>query len=205
MTENVQLSTEEQMIAFFVSRCSGKIGRTQLFKLVYLADYEARRYLGRPLSGFEYIWYNHGPFDQDIYAAIKRLKDFALVEEDQMQYPTGRTGFVYHSKIDGSALATLSPEESLIVSYVCRAYSGMELQALLTDVVYETEPMLDAREREARGEPLNMDMVNNSRHTLHGLAFEELFDRVMRVRAGDYVSHAAAMRMLGTKELDAAA
>src|SRR3990167_3197938 len=90
MTANEKLSREEQLIAYFVTRCSGHLGRTQLVKFLYLADYEARRYLGKPLSGFQYFWHHYGPFDHAIYENLENLKTRGFVDEESILFPTGK-------------------------------------------------------------------------------------------------------------------
>lgn len=191
-----QLSREEEIIAFFVNQCSGALGRTQLMKFVYLADYEARRFLGRPLSNVTYIWHNYGPWDQELYARLARLQGLQVIRESRVSYPSGREGFLYER---GGVTPSWSftPAEVEILSYVCREYSSVPLQQLLEEIVYETEPMRFAQEHEARGRALNMDMVNGTGSAALGLPFEELLARRAEARAGRTISHADFMAALG--------
>ena len=52
------LTRDEQIVAYFVRKCASKkpLGRTHLMKLVYLADHEARRYLGGNPTGWAHDW-----------------------------------------------------------------------------------------------------------------------------------------------------
>src|SRR5690349_10824134 len=92
-----QLGCEEQMLAFFVKHCGGMLGRTQLVKFLYLADYESRRYLGRQISGIEYIWHHYGPYDQQLNSRIALLEREGVIREESVMYPTGKEGYIYHS------------------------------------------------------------------------------------------------------------
>ena len=58
-------------------------GRTQIVKYLYLADYEARRYLGRPITELSYRWDRHGPFDPAILQYLKELCDEDEVSEEK--------------------------------------------------------------------------------------------------------------------------
>lgn len=192
-----RLSKEQEVLAFFVRRASVAPGRTQLMKLLYLTDYEARRYLGRPVTGARYVLYKHGPFCDDLYSHLDALKESDVVVEERLMFPNGKIGSRY-SPGAAAAQPTLSAAEMQILSYVARKYAGMELGDLLEEVVYKTEPMLDALARGSKEDrlELNMAMVDNAKLKELGIPFEELLERKRRVRSGEVVSHADAMRML---------
>jgi hypothetical protein len=148
-----------QMIRFFVERIPGA-GRTQIVKFLYLADVESRRYLGRPISNLDYIWYDHGPFDSEILYQLDELCADGFIATEKVCYPNGFAGYRYR--------ATKSPvqfdfamEQMTILNYTAVTYGSTPLQTLLEDVVYKTRPMLDAKEREAEGGRLRMELVDN--------------------------------------------
>jgi hypothetical protein len=159
---------------------------------LYLTDYEARRYLGRPISSIDYVWHHYGPYDHRLTEWTSDLEHRDVLVEEHVLYPSGRTGYVYH-RGEKSMTPSFTPAEMEILAYVCKEYSRIELRGLLEDVVYQTEPMLDAQERDARGESLRMDIVDNRKRDELGLPFEELLERSRRVRGGEYVSHSDAM------------
>jgi uncharacterized protein YwgA len=195
MTET-QLTREQQLVAYFVNNCDdGRLGRTRLMKLLYLADYESRRFFGRPLTNLQYVWHYYGPYDSTLFDATQELENLGVIVSEQVIYPSGKAGYLYHSG-SRSISTTFAPSEVELLSYVVREYSKKELKVLLEDIVYETEPMQALQERDGRGEPLPMDMVNNSRRNELGLDIEQLLERSRRVRAGEYLSHADAMRRL---------
>jgi len=192
-----KLSREEEIVAFFVKHCGGdgNLGRTRLMKLLYLADYEARRFLGRPISGAKYIWHFYGPYESRLNSWINRLRDCQVLLETPVVYPSGKQGFLY-TPGPTPVLESFKPVETEILSYVCRQYSRVELRDLLEDVVYQTEPMVVAQKKKAKEKPLDMNIVNNAKRGELTVSLEELLERRRQLRAGECLSHAEAMTAL---------
>src|SRR6187399_3323159 len=70
------------VLRFLISHLSGRVGRAQLLKLVYLADIEARRYLGRPLTSLRYSWQPGGPSDKAFDRHLEVLRaDGSIIDE----------------------------------------------------------------------------------------------------------------------------
>lgn len=68
------LSRNAQVLRYLLQVAPG-IGHTKLAKFAYLADLEARRYLGSPISEFRYAFEQHGPFDSSgFFGALGELK-----------------------------------------------------------------------------------------------------------------------------------
>jgi antitoxin SocA-like protein len=184
MPANVQLSKEEQMLAYFVHRLEGqRFGRTALMKFLYLADYESRRFLGRAISDVAYIWHHYGPYDTAFPANLTRLAESNIIVHEEFEFDNGKTVARFRT---GTAAPTYSlrPEEFSVLQYVCDHYSGMDLQVLLNDIVYETEPMIDAKARNAKGKKLRMQIADGLRSNELGIPFEELLQRSFEARAG---------------------
>ena len=78
---------------------------------------------------------------------------------------------------------------------------------LLEDVVYQTEPMIRARRKNAKEKPLDMDIVNKTKAAGLTVSLEELIERRRQLRAGEVLKHADAMNSLQSaiKSMDAAA
>jgi len=192
----VKLSREEELVAFFVHQCGeGDLGRTRLMKLLYLADYEARRYLGRPISKSKYIWHFYGPYEPGLTRWVNRLRDNQVVIEQPVVYPNGKRGFLY-SRGPAQAKPTFTPAETAILAYVCRKYMQVPLRELLDDVVYQTEPMIHAQKTRARGRPLQMSRVNKAKAGELTISLEQLIERRAQVEAGEVLTHAEAMARL---------
>jgi hypothetical protein len=190
-----QLNRTEELVAYFVNRCQGgELGRTRLMKLLYLADYEARRFMGRPLSDITYVWHHYGPYDPAVERTVATLKARDVVTEERVIYPNGHAGYLYSAGPAPFKAYSFSPAEEAILDYVCRQYSRVQLKELLEDIVYQTEPMLKAQERGERD--LDMDEVNNTRGNELTVPFEELVERSKRVASGQYIAHEEAMRLL---------
>src|SRR6266516_8025851 len=196
----IRMSREEELVAFFVQRCGGdgNLGRTRLMKLVYLADYEARRFVGRPISGARYVWHFFGPWDPRLTTWIHRLKDAAVLEESAVAYPSGKQGFLYTPGAK-QAPQSFKPVEVEVLSYVCRQYSRVELVELLDDVVYQTEPMMHAQKKKAKEKPLEMNIVDNAKARELSASLEVLLERRRQLRAREHLSHADAMIELEQK------
>jgi uncharacterized phage-associated protein len=190
---NQQLSKEEQLIAFFVNACNDPIGRTRLMKLLYLADYQARRYLGKPISNIRYKWHDFGPFDENLYVWLENLERQDLIRHEEVRYDGEKVAHVYAPTETPPAL-DLSPDEVDVLSFVCREYSQVALRQLLDEIVYQTEPMLDAKTRDAKGQALKMEMVDNAKRRDFTIPYAELLARSRKLKSGQGVSHREAMR-----------
>lgn len=153
------MTSVAQMIRFFVERVPDA-GRTQIVKFLYLADVESRRYLGRPISDLDYIWYEHGPFDSEILAQLDQLFLAGLITAEKVSYPNGFAGYQYRAT-EIPVHFDFSKEQMTILDYTAVTYGSTRLRTLLEDVVYKTKPMLDAKEREAEGGRLRMELVDN--------------------------------------------
>lgn len=197
------LSREEQMVAFFVNECSGSVGRTRLMKLLYLADYESRRYLGRAISTINYIWHDYGPFDSNLYSWLESLQSQGLIQQQRVPAANGNA-YVYSP-------AAIAPSHDFteaeldILNYVRREYSQRNFRELLDDIVYETEPMLKAKAENAQGKVLDMQIVDREKAKDFLAPYEDLLARSRGVRKGDVVSHETAMARLSQLESHAAA
>jgi hypothetical protein len=206
MMADAKLTRSDQLAAFFVNKHEGwLLGRTRLMKLMYLADHEARRYLGRPISDIKYVWYHYGPYDRSLKTRIGRLRDLGVIQEECVAFPTGNTGYLYRAG-DVSFTADFTPAEIEVLSFVSKKYMNTPLEQLLDEIVYQTEPMAKAQKKgaEARNKALDMDVVNGVKARELSASFDELIERSAQVRTGDYLTHADAMGwidvQLGTKE-----
>lgn len=198
------LSKEDQLIAFFVNQCSGRIGRTQIMKFLYLADYESRRYFGKSLSNIDYVWYHYGPYDKGLNERIDRLVAEGVVRSETQQFPTGHIGYRYSTGPKEIAYS-LDADELLVLTYVSETYAEMPLRDLLDEVVYETEPMQHAQARGAKNESLDMSLVDGQKRFELGVPFEELLARSREAKVGKKVSLEELMHRITTSLTNAAA
>lgn len=172
------LSRNAQVLRYLLQVAPG-IGHTKLAKYAYLADLEARKYLGRPISSFKYFFDRHGPFDSGgFFAALEELKTLGFVTESEI--PCGQyAGF----EMLPTSLATefdFSRAEAEVLGYVAATYLSKTARDLCDDIVYKTEPMLKAK----AGRALPMDMVNRVRGDQLGFNLERMLAGEASVAAG---------------------
>jgi hypothetical protein len=170
------------LIRYFVERVPGA-GRTQIVKFLYLTDLESGRYLGHPISDLNYILYDHGPFDSEILAHLDLLCAMDYLEGEQVRYPNGKFGWRYKATDKPLPLTGTSKEGLAILDYVAANYGRTPLQGLLEEVVYQTAPMVDAKEREAYGHRLRMELVDNEAR-VPGLELERVVASVDQLDQG---------------------
>lgn len=177
------LSRNAQVLRYLLQVAPG-IGRTKLAKFAYLADVEARRYLGRPITAFVYFFDHHGPFDSGgFFAALGELTAGGLATENQV--PCGEyVGYELYA----TGVATefdFTAAEAEVLRYVATTFFSKSARELCDDIVYKTEPMRSAE----AGKPLPMDIVN--RAPGDGLGFN--LDRML---AGEASAEAGRTRPL---------
>ncbi len=181
--KSICFTKNAQIFKFIVERLSGKLGRTNLLKMVYLADYHSHRLFGKSISTFKYIWWKNGPFDNKFYGIVSSLKG-DYIEEESVHYPSGCHGYIYRNIPKKMKQDGISETESYILEYVIKNYSKVDLQTLLDDVVYETEPM-KAMKKKDYGKKLSMDIVDNIDKDLYeGLNPEDIITGEKAVQEG---------------------
>lgn len=185
-----ELSRNARVLRYLLGEAPG-IGRTQLLKFAYLADCEARRYLGHPISTFRYVRYNHGPFDPAFYSALAELQAAGLATETPTVFPNGYEGYhVYPTSRD--AEPTFSAPEAELLRYIAQTYLTLTARDLCDDVVYQTEPMQGAE----MNQELQMDRLNNQEKKELGFDLEQLVASEASVAAGRHRPLADVVREL---------
>lgn len=190
----MSLSRNAQVLKYFAQQHTRGIGRTKLQKLAYLADLEARRYLGKPITTFEYTWWNHGPFDDGLYAAIEELKRHGLASEVEIPWPS----YLEHRLVDaGKAVPfTFTATESEVLSFVAEKYLHSPLARLLYEVVYETRPM---KEVARKGDRLPMELVDNEGRNELGFDLEAVLEAERELEDGRFKTASALFDELRRK------
>jgi hypothetical protein len=186
------LSRNAQVLRYLLQVAPG-IGRTKLAKFAYLADVEARKYLGQPISSFVYFFDQHGPFDSGgFFGAIGELTKNGFATENQV--PCGQ--YVGYELFPTSLPAEFdfTASESAVLQYVARTYFSKSARDLCDDIVYKTQPMLAAEQ----GKPLAMDMLNRAPDDQLGFSLERMLAGEASVAAGRTRPLADVMRELRT-------
>jgi len=175
------LSRNAQVLKYFAQQCPA-VGRTKLLKLAYLADLESRQLLGHPVSSFDYIWYDHGPFDTALYSAIEELKAHGMADEEEVVVGLG---YIEQRLVDTGqpAMFDFSPAESEILYYVATKYQRTALRELLSEVVYETGPM---KAVQRKGERLPMETLDGNQRDRIGFDLEDIIAAEQEIDAGHF-------------------
>lgn len=162
------LSRNAQVLRYLL-QAAPALGRTKLLKFAYLADCAARSYLGRPISEFRYRRYEQGPFDQAFYTACEELQSQGLVRETRIEFPGGYVGSEYQPT-GGPVEFDFDLAEAELLRVIAQTYMHMTARDLCDEVVYQTEPMRDAK----MNEELPMDRLDKGERDRLGFDLERL-------------------------------
>lgn len=186
------LSRNAQVLRYLLQVAPG-IGRTKLAKFAYLADLESRRYLGKPISSFEYYFDQRGPFDSGgFFGALRELTARGLATENQVPYGE-YTGYELYATSVAAEFDFTAPEAE-VLRYVAKTYLSQTARDLCDDIVYKTEPMRSAEP----GKPLPMDTVNRAPGEKLEFSLERMLAGEASAAAGRTHSLADVMRELRT-------
>lgn len=174
-------SKEARVLKFFAQRLPGSLGVTQLLKLAYLADLHAREYLGRPITGYRYTFYRHGPFDRRLYATVDELSRRRWVRTERQSLLGGKSK---RAVIDAGPDEDLgfTPAEARILEFVTRTYGRLALDELLRRV-YDTEPMKAAR----KDGPVPMELADHRARSALGYDLDDVLREEQEIERGNYV------------------
>ena len=186
------LSRNAQVLQYLLQVAPG-IGRTKLAKFAYLADVEARKYLGRPVSSFVYFFAQHGPFDSGgFFSATGELTVNGFATENQV--PCGEYMGYELFPTNQPVEFDFSAGESAVLRYVATTFLSKSARDLCDDIVYKTEPMLTAEP----GQALAMEILNRAPGDQLGFSLERMLAGEASVAAGRTRPLADVMRELRT-------
>lgn len=136
------LSRNAMTLRYLLGLAPG-VGHMQLLKCAYLADVEARTYLGRPISTLRYRRYVHGPFDVASFAAIREvivggLATSTLTWIGNASLPLLRPT-LYPVEYD------FSTADAEVLRYVAETYMTLAARRLCDEAVLATRPMRDVQ------------------------------------------------------------
>jgi hypothetical protein len=182
------------LIRYFVEKQSGRIGRTKLAWLIYLADLEARRYVGRPITDLRYRLSLQGPSDAVLGRCLDRLIDAEEISEHEVRRARGH-GIVLRV-VASLRPHPFTPGEETLLTYVLNAFGEMQPPEQLFDVVLASAPIRRSAKR-ALGTELPMECVDNeARIDLGGVDLERLLLAEDQARRGDVISLSELERRL---------
>jgi hypothetical protein len=134
----------EDLILYFVSKTKGFITKPQLVKFLYLADLYAVKWTEQQLTQLEWCYYNYGPWDEEIDAALQRL------ESTICQKPEGN--IILMQMCDDSFViddSKFSEGLRLMLDNIRKEWAGITSEKIsdLLKYVYETAPMMEAKQK----------------------------------------------------------
>lgn len=176
------VSKNAQAMMYFLEERREWLGHTRLVKLLYLADMEARKVRGAPISSFEYVWHHHGPWDTAFFAARGELLIRGLAEPREVQH-TDYTDRQLRAT-DQLTEETLTAEERHILHSVVARYMQTPLSTLLNEVVYKTPPMMAV---ESKGDRLPMETVDNTDLRKMGASLAAMLEAEASAESGDFM------------------
>ncbi len=175
-----KLSRNAQVLRYLIEVAPG-LGRIKLAKFAYLADCEAHRYLGRPISEFRYVYDRHGPFDsRGFYAAKEELVNGDYATETPVEAGPYQ-GYELHPTTKPVEYA-FDRADAEILRYVAQTYLSHTAVKLCDEVVYQTPPMKGAK----LGEKLRMEKMKEGKGDDLGFNFERLLAGEASVDAGRF-------------------
>jgi hypothetical protein len=186
-----KLSRNAQVLRFLLEAAPG-VGHTKLAKFAYLADLEARRYLGKPVSTFKYVMFKHGPFDKhSFFSALEELVRTGYATEQQVL--TGSYLGYEMLPTSGAPEYDFSRAEAEVLAYVAKTYLSLTARELCDDVVYQTEPM---KKKLKMGERIPMDSMNRKDDHELGFSLDRMLAGEESAKAGRVRPMAEAVREL---------
>jgi hypothetical protein len=156
------------------------VTRARLVKLLYLVDVERVRGRREPITGIAWTYEASGPSAAGLDATLRELETRA---KDGASW--GRS--VARDSTHGDAWVAGT---KMLVDGIVRDCAGLDLNALLDRVYFETGPMAGAE----RGKPLQLDRARDDRRARRGrpldadafaVSDDDLSDRLQRWRAAN--------------------
>jgi len=118
--------------------------RTELIKLLYLADLEYYKNYGKKYSELKYIYYKRGPWTSQFHQLLEYMKDEEIIETKN-KTENGEIFFIYSitNKLPRHDV-NLEDDINTIMLNNLFIYSESNLTQIL-EVVYTTEPMISTK------------------------------------------------------------
>lgn len=130
----------KECLVFFVFRHSGRIQRTKLIKLVYLADVLSYKRRGTTITGVDYIYYDYGPWSQVFYDALESTPEIA---EKLGLTPFGDVQYTYRGTVSKYQPKCLGTDERELLEEIDAEWGNRPLKAIL-EKVYSSPPFAES-------------------------------------------------------------
>ena len=155
------------LIKYFVYQTKGHITKTQLVKFLYLADLYSVKWTGKQLTELDWYYYLHGPWHEDIDAALEKMDGKEILQE-----PQGDAVLIKLGPNAGNVEDLKLPVSlNLILENIRREWAGAgqdRIQQLL-DYVYSTAPMLEVKEVHKPEEKVRLNLQKERQRLIQEL------------------------------------
>lgn len=131
------------------------IGKTQLIKLLYLAEVEYFREKGERLTDIDWVFYYYGPYEFELEGILEseefdRQEIKTSSDKDYIKFRVSEKSRKYGEYTDAAV--------SVLLKKILGTWGRCELPELLNYVYFETEPMEDVK----RGDRLQFEKIDRT-------------------------------------------
>jgi len=130
------------VIYYLISKLGVVESRTKLIKLIYLADVEAKKKLGKTITGLTYVYHFYGPYTHEIVEKVLEMDG----EEIREVYNPFLDRYEYYAlggEVDDNVNVGLDQNEIEVLDEVIEKYGKMSTSEIKEEA-YNTEPMRKA-------------------------------------------------------------
>lgn len=128
------------LVAKLAPRVSGKgVLTISLAKLLFLADYEYFKAIGKPATNLRYIWYKYGPYPlTDFEPRLAKLEDYEIIKAPMTRVIDERPYNLFYQGPHPRFTPFLDPQLKQIVDRLIEIFADAPWEALL-QYVYSLE------------------------------------------------------------------
>jgi len=131
-----------------IQEFEGYLNKTKLLKILYLIDIEYYKKHKNIYTGFNWIFYDYGPWAyeyNDIYDKIKASPDFKITEK---KVPKNINFITCISDKKEVSEVFERPGDSMVIKRLIDQWALKDLNEILNYVYFYTEPMIGIKRRE---------------------------------------------------------
>ncbi len=144
----------DKLIKYFVYATKGYITKTQLIKFLYLADLYSVKWTGKQLTDLDWRYYQFGPWNESIDAALNQMNGKEIIQESQYNA-------TYIKPVNQAAQADdldIPLSIKFVLDNIRREWAGSDKLNQLLEYVYNTAPMLEAKNNHRPEEKVKLNL-----------------------------------------------
>lgn len=175
-----------------VKEKEGYLNKTKLIKYLYLIDVEYFRYHKKTFTGFNWIFYDFGPWSyeyNDIIREMSKSPEFTITQSSRSEYDTN---FISCAESEEFESIFDDIDDELRAKGIVDKWADEPLNLLLNYVYFRTEPMEDAE----RYKPLDFTKI----HTLESILKFKLTKGITNLKERAAVQNTIKKRLLSARK-----